>query len=250
MPARTSIFLLILLTNLWVWRLLDISLVVFTLTVVSCSVFLLANTPNKKTLFVICFSLLLLAQWKTTKRVELTRLTNDEQRIQQTRMIDEYPPVHFTFLGKTVWLPIPHWFEERKESIAFFKIQKNLGEVLDFNLYFFANHPRERVGVAEFEKLPYLFIPLFLLGLTIGLKKTSPLCLLSFLAPIALISLVGQDNPMGPFSLLPFFLATITVGAENSLEKVKKKKHAKVIVIIFLIALFMNVIQQYAYTKF
>lgn len=37
-------------------------------------------------------------------------------------------------------------------------------EYLDFGFYFFANHPRERVGVSETEKLPAALLPFMVLG--------------------------------------------------------------------------------------
>ena len=100
-----------------------------------------------------------------TKYESLTLLNNDQIRIKDMRL-KSYPPVYLTFDTKTLWIPVAHWFEERKESIAFFRILKNVSETVDLNLYFFANHPRERVGYNEFEKFPYIFIPAFLAFLT------------------------------------------------------------------------------------
>lgn len=37
-------------------------------------------------------------------------------------------------------------------------------EYLDFGYYFFAGHPRERVGIKETEKLPVILLPLLILG--------------------------------------------------------------------------------------
>lgn len=37
-------------------------------------------------------------------------------------------------------------------------------EYLDFGFYFFAGHPRERVGIKETEKLPVILLPLIILG--------------------------------------------------------------------------------------
>lgn len=203
----------VLLANFWIWRILFNS-VPLGLLVLASSIFLYLSfkRSSKKYFFtfLILFSLLMIFQWKTTSQVSLVELSNDEQRVQQMRL-KEYPPTR---------VPIAHWFEGREESIAFFRILENFSETIDPNLYFFANHPRERVGVNEFEKFPYIFLPLFFYGLVLLVAERRKLVLgMSFILPIVLISIIGHKNQLGPFSLFPFLVLSTTHGLCKVLKK-------------------------------
>ncbi len=208
---------LVLLANFWIWRILFNSIPLGLLVLVS-SIFLYLSfkRSSKKHFFtfLVLFSLLLISQWKTTSEESLVELSNDEQRVQQMRL-KEYPLVFFKIGRKTVWIPLAHWFEGREESIAFFRILENFSETIDPNLYFFANHPRERVGINEFKKFPYIFLPLFFYGLVLSITERRKLVLgISFILPVVLISIIGHKNQFGPFSLFPFLVVLTIHGLE------------------------------------
>ncbi len=211
----------VLLANFWIWRILFNS-VPLGLLVLASSIFLYLSfkRSSKKYFFafLVFFSLLLIFQWKTTSEESLVELSNDEQRVQQMRL-KEYPPIRIS---------IAHWFENREESIAFFRILENFSETIDPNLYFFANHPRERVGINEFEKFPYIFLPLFLYGLVLSVAERRKLVLgMSFILPVVLISIIGHKNQLGPFSLFPFLAVSITHGLELLFQTAICKKILK-----------------------
>jgi len=214
---KIGIFVFVLLGNFWIWKILFYSAPLGLLVLVS-SVFLYLSFKRslKKYFFafLVLFSLLLVFQWKTTSEESLVELSNDEQRVQQMRL-KEYPPVFFKIGRKTAWIPLAHWFEGREESIAFFRILENFSETIDPNLYFFANHPRERVGINEFKKFPYIFLPLFFYGLVLSVTERRKLVLgMSFVLPVVLISIIGHKNQLGPFSLFPFLAVSIIHGLE------------------------------------
>ncbi|MDO8573679.1 MAG: hypothetical protein Q7R77_02915 [Candidatus Daviesbacteria bacterium] len=106
-----------------------------------------------------------------------------------------------------------------KPEYMFYKFEQNLLRSMDLNLYFFGSHPRERSGIREFEKFSFLFLPFFIFGL-LRLVKFSPWQLgTSLFIPLLVLAIIGQDNPIGPFSLLPFFSVTIAVGMFNIIKK-------------------------------
>lgn len=244
--------LIVLFGNLWIWKILSFNIPIATLTII-VTVLLLGSVSSKRkrsnVWLMIFFGLLLFFQFKTTDVQRLTYLNNDQQRIQQMRL-REYPPVHFSFLGKTVWIPIAHWFEGRNESIAFFKISKNLSEVIDPNLYFFANHPRERVGIKEFGKFPYIFLPLFVYGVFLLIEKGErKLIALSFFIPVFILSFVGNKNPLGPFSLFPFISVSISVGLKKIYKRLQlAPRYLKNILTLgFVTLLLLIIVQMTAY---
>lgn len=250
---RASI-LIVLFGNLWIWRIFSFSAPLAILVVLcTFSFYLLIGKRNPKKslkIFLLLFIPLLFFQWKTTDKISLTKLSNDQQRIQSMRL-REYPPVKVDLLGKTVWIPIAHWFEGRTESISFFRILSNFSEVVDPNLYFFANHPRERVGVQEFEKFPFLLLPFFVYGLLQFVQKTKnqKLLIISFFAPVLLTSFIGSKNSFGPFSLFPFVTVFSALGlfqvSKNTFKKYKTNK--KQISLGFLLIYILVLIQQYSY---
>lgn len=224
MFTQHSLFIFALFVNFWIWRIFSLSIPLGFLTLgSSILLYLLFREKSKHYLyiFLFLFTLLLFFQWQTTTRIPLTYLDNDEQRVQQERL-GEYPPISVQLANKTIWVPIAHWFEGRKETVAFFRIQKNFFEAIDPNLYFFANHPRERVNIQEFEKFPYILFPVFLIGiLSFTYKRMNPIWI-PLVLPVILISFIGHKNALGPFSLFPFFTLTITQGINIGLAKIKQ----------------------------
>lgn len=238
---RFPFLVVVLLLNLWTWRILSTNLLlglVLISTTLCLSVLLVK--PNKKLtgILAILGILLLILQWTTTKGVSLTNLTNDQIRVRDMRL-REYPPIYF--------LPIAHWFEGRRESIAFFRLLNNFSEAVDPNLYFFANHPRERVGVKEFEKFPYIFLPAFLIGILILAERKKKVFLLSFLLPFVVLTLKGGDHPLGPFTLFPAVSVATASGMKFFYDGLGKKR---IIVLVALILIIAVLIQTLAYERF
>jgi hypothetical protein len=166
--------------------------------------------------------LLLIYQYSTTNVKPLTYLT-EQERVVQLRRLNEYPPVKLTLLGKTIWIPLAHWLEQRPETLALYRIQSNLKEVLSPNLYFFANHPNERVGVKEHEKFPYILLPFFVLGvLLLDFKKNKTILSFFIFAPILLVALAGTYFDVEPISIFPFIAASSALGIEYAWAKVSK----------------------------
>lgn len=257
MLPNSFTLVLALLTNLWIWGIFSYNLLLGFLVILS-TVFLYLHLRNDKTtsfkiLLFLSFTLLLLFQWRTTNVSSLTSLDNDQKRVQQMRL-NEYPPVSIQIKEKTIWIPIAHWFEGRKETIAAFRTQNNFSESLDPMLYFFANHPRERVGVKEFEKFPYILFPFFILGIFYLSKKLNIITLLlpCLILPLALISIIGNMNNLGPFSLFPFISIAISVGLTETHRRTKlllHKSYQKAL-IAFAVVFVLVFLQIASYAKY
>lgn len=227
----------ILIFNLWVYQIFSKNFIVGIFTILLSIIFWLAYHNNKKNylqLGVVFVIIGLFLQYKTSCINSLTFLNENEKLQQQTRLR--------AYAGKNYILPLANWFELRQESIAFYKLEDNLAEAVDPNLYFFANHPRERVGIIEKEKFPYMLLPMFLLGFFSLRRKHLPLTLLG-LSPLALISIIGNSNPMGPFTLFPFLAVVTAIG----IEKLNISKRLLPIALIIFALVF---IQTITYTKY
>ena len=155
--------LFVLILNLWLFKIFTYSMVIgITVIMASISVYLSIYEGKKRYYYIstIFISILLIFQYKTSSINPLTFL-NENEKIEQQERMRGYPRHFYRFAN---------WLEQRKEALIFYKLQENFFEVMDPNLYFFANHPRERVGVVEYEKFPYIFLPFLVIGL-LSLEK-------------------------------------------------------------------------------
>ena len=233
--------------NPWIWRiflfkpLLGVILAFFSLILYK-SFF----TTRRKyfLLLAIIFPILLFGQWKLTPKMSLTQLSNDDRRVVDMRL-REYPPVYIKLGSKVVFIPAAHWLEQRKESIALYRIGENLFEALDINQYFFATHPRERVGVKEFEKLPYILLLPFIFGvIRLNTGKNYRYFLLLLIISFFLLALIGSKGSLGPFILLPFIIFPIAIGLDVIYQRVKEKR---ILAIFLLVIFFLILIQTISY---
>jgi len=234
----------VLISSLWIWKIFNFNFLLGSVVVLT-SIFLWLGLLTSKNsyyyLYVLFFIPLVFFQWKTSFKTPITYLNENEKLIQRIRL-NAYPPFSLKIGGKTIWIPIAHWLEQRKEAILFYKLEENFSEVVDPNLYFFANHPRERVGVVEFEKFPYILLPTFLLGI-FSIKKRNLKYILLGLSPIILISFIGNSNPIGPFALFPFFATVISLGLLPIFSK-------KIFLVTGLVAFVLVFIQVFAYATY
>lgn len=210
--------LISLFANLWIYKIFAANFLLGILVLLT-TILLLKN--NK--FFLLLFIPVLFFQIQTTNKTSLATISNDDRRVIDMRLRSY--PYKFLRLG--------YWLEERKESIMFNRATTNLFENLDPNLYFFANSPRQRVGIKEFEKFPYVLLPFFLLGVyDYFFKKNKLFWLISFLIPITILSIIGNKNNLGPFSLFPFLVVSINEG----LKKLQSK-HLKIFIIVLILVL-------------
>ncbi len=224
--GKNIALLFVLLTSLWIWRIFTSNFFLGLIILVAVISYYLAIQKSAKPIFYFALlAVLLFIQFKTTPPSPLTHLSDDDIRIQQERL-NEYPPTHLTIIGKTIWFKFAHWFEEKPGATAVFRMEKNFFQAIDPSLYFFVNHPRERVGINEFEKLPYVYLPFFILGLVNILQKRQKLTLISLFTPILLLTIIGNSNPLSNFCLLPILIVATAIGLKIYFDYINRFKYA------------------------
>lgn len=244
---KWAVLVFILIANLWIWKMFSTNPIVAIATIFTTIALYLSVISNKRNFFILfaaAMAILLLIEWKTSSTNSLTYLNENEKMLLTERM-HAYPPVGVNFAGRTLWIPAANWLEQRKEILVFYKLKANLSELVDPNLYFYANHPRERVGVIEYEKFPYILLPIFVVGIFAFRKKDIKSAILG-LSPLVLNSIIGNSNPSGPFALFPIVAVTISLGTITVLPILIKKKLLIPAVIIFTLVF----IQTISYAKY
>jgi len=244
-------YVVIFLSNLWIWRILNNNVYIFVLLVLLyVLLFYLTKSYNKKLLYTNLFILAVLSifQIKTTTPTNLTLITNEDRLVIDTRL-NEYPPVSFGYKTKRVWIPAAYWLEARGETIAWSRIKSSFFEILSINNYFFANHPRQRVGYTEFEKFPYIMLPFFLTGLYFFIKDKKIFMFIFLLIPLLLVSVVGDRNMLGVLLLYPFIATAVAYGVSKTYLLVNYKFPKKKYILYFVFAVILAVVlmQNYLY---
>lgn len=216
--------LFVLIFNLWIYRILYINFLV-GVTVFAASFFLwrglIKNDRKDFIVFIVLMTCLLSFQYRTSSINSLAFL-NEGEKILQIQKMHAYPQPFFR---------MANWLEARQEALVFYKLEANFSEAVDPNLFFFANHPRERPGIVEYEKFAYILLPFFVLGI-LSLKKANLKYLLASLTPLVLISFIGNSNPLGPFSLFPLVTANIAVGLTPVFDN---KKYLVIFIMLFIL---------------
>lgn len=100
------------------------------------------------------------------------------------------------FLGKLL---------ENKFGVYSSHYLTNISYGLDINFYFFASHPRERLGYTEFQRLPVWLLPFFLFGIFTQLKRHHYVLTVYYFTSLFIVSFfVPFDNYA--YVLYPFFI--------------------------------------------
>jgi len=96
---------------------------------------------------------------------------------------------------------------------------KNLSYNLDTNLYFFANHPRERAGVNEFEKFSFVLLPFFIVGLIAIFSGSFGFLVFYFALSLLISALAFPGYDLGPILTFPFIVAVLYLGVTRIAKK-------------------------------
>lgn len=198
--------LIVFVTSYWSWEIFSFNFYLFLLVLITSTIlYILILNPSKKLLgifWIFLFSILII-QFITTKNPNLSYITPTEEQLLNSRRT-QLPTTFGRYL-------------QSKPTNMFYKFQQNFFRTSDINIYFFAEHPRERAGIKEFNKFHFICLPFFLIGIFISLKSRSWQLLLALLIPMILLSIIGPDNPLGPFSLYPFFAVSIALGLKKGI---------------------------------
>lgn len=209
---RIVLPLFLIFSNVWIYKIYNENFsIAAVLVILTLLVYFFKETKNETKIFVFSIAILLFLQFQVTSMKSLTKLDDDQIRIQHERM-ESYPPLYLNLKFKVLWLKPAHWIEENNTIIALSVIQNNFFETIDINRYFFGGYPRNKAS--DFEKFPFTFLPLFLIGIykLISNQKLNILLIL-FGLPILLTSIIGSNN-YGAFSLFPSFILTFYYGVK------------------------------------
>jgi len=100
----------------------------------------------------------------------------------------------------------------KEYNLPLYKLQRNFFGNLDPNLYFFNSHPRERLGVEEFNKYFPIFLPFFLIGIFYLICKPLPKIMIYLVAISLISSIISPKYNLGPVLFFPIINFIITVG--------------------------------------
>lgn len=217
-----SILFVLFISN-WSWEIFSFNLYLFFLIWLASVLLFLALIKKSTKLFYIYLLVMipiLITQCKTTSNAGLSYMNATEKHIFTYRK-SEFPVFTVNIFSKVKTINSALYLANERTAM-FDKFEQNLLRTSDLNLYFFGNHPREIAGVREFEKYSFLLIPFFMFGLYQSAKSKTWQLLVSLLIPLTLLSFIGQNNPIGPFSLFPFFTVTISIGILFIKDRVNK----------------------------
>lgn len=252
----TGFFLLIfvLALNLWIWKIFSAQFVIGAILIISSILLYISVTKNSSRVFIFFLILLLVLlfyQYRFTESYSLTNLDNDEQRVQSQRL-KEYPPIHIQILNRHIWFLGEDFFEERNEFLVFTRMSRNFIDNLDINKYFFGGYPRQMAAKIDFEKFPFIFLPFFVIGLIISIKKQNIKYFLLIYLLLLLTSFIGNRNKLGLFSMFPFFVLFIVLGVQFAYQYIRNWGARKTFVIstFFLVLASLSFVQQIIYEQF
>lgn len=172
------------------------------------------NTDKKLKLGIfLLISVLSLLVLKDGLDRDLFRITNLEKDLLEKRY-----RFHFVELGKLYRNRFGIYIHY-KLSVPINKYFQNLFYNLDPNLYFFANHPRERSGVEEFKKFSPLLLPFFLWGLHLFFKNKKRMYLACFAIILILTAFIRSNYEIGPILFFPLIVSVSALGVKQMIKQ-------------------------------
>ena len=212
------IFLLAVALNFWIWRIFTNDLVLaIVLILLSVSLYMLLSKGLFLKLTILLFIIASILTIKSGFDKDLLVTTYDEEN-----KLNDRHPYYAVELGN-LYLNRFGTFINKKISPLFYQYETNFFSSLDLNLYFFASHPRERLGVEEFKKYNFLFLPVFLVGTFFIVQKKPKIVLIYLLAAGFVSGVISQNYRLGPVLLFPFFTTLIAFGLQQVNLKIQNR---------------------------
>lgn len=201
MKYKTAILAILTIANPWFIKLIqEDKISTLLILLLTFSLFFLITTHSKKLIGYIALLCMLQTFLLVPRNLDHNLFTPSQEELY---MLNEnssfYPPA----VGRIF---------HNKVTLAINKIQQNLFDILDLNLYFFATHPRERLGVKEFEKYPFFLLPFFIIGIFNLFKERSPVTFGYGIFALFTSSVTSQSYPFGPILIIPILNISILLG--------------------------------------
>lgn len=227
--------------NVWIYKIGQESLVVLLVCLAAATSFIFyLSQKNKYSPYFVLFSFLALIfiQLRNFEPIKFAELSNDEARVRDERLS----------LYSADVLRLGYYLEAKPEVVATRRVFKSFLKEFDLNAYFFAGHPRERLGVKEFEKFPYILLPVFLFGAYEAVKKKKHIFGL-FIIPLLIIA-SDKNSEFPKFALFPFFTSLIYLGLVQSIKLINKNKRKNYLYAFFAVIYFLVMVQIISYEVF
>ena len=209
---------LVITLNPWWWiiiqRNLWIGLLVFILSFLVFQYFWQTKSKLLLTLIILITVVLVVISFR--EAIDESIFRNSALDIQQMNKRHEFYASGLGKLYKNRF--VLTYFKDYNFPIS--KLQRNFFGNLDLNLYFFTSHPRERVGVEEFQKYSPIFLPFFLIGVFYSIYALLSKMLIYSVPILLLSSLFSPSYNLGPVLLFTVINLMITVGIILSWRKI------------------------------
>ena len=218
--------LVITIANFWFWQIFSNNFILgVILLLIEAELFILITKKNLKKVYTIALSvsvliLVTLSAFLLREKFDYNLLTisptelsilNERHDSLVKRFGGIFPNKYF------------HYYKLQEYSLVAGKYLQNIFYSLDPNLYFFRSHPREKVGIDEYEKYSPFVLPLFVIGvlfLIIHWRKYKSL-ILYFITAILLTGFIDPGYKLGPLLTFPFMNIILYLGLVASIPKIK-----------------------------
>lgn len=210
------IVLLTIAVNYWIWRIIFLDpLLAIILSLLTLFLYLIFLNINL-TLWigVLLFVFASFLNLKSGLDVNLRSDNRGEIKLNERHFY------YSEYLGKLYENKVSTYIYNLLPTL--YKFEKNVFSSLDLNLYFFASHPRERVGIEEFKKYPYLFTPFFLIGYVFLIIKKTKIVLIYLVTAALINGFISPNYKLGPVLFFPLINMFIAFGIVIAFSKVAK----------------------------
>lgn len=196
--------------NFWIWRIMNTNLV-FGLTLILLSIifiYLILIKFDKKFFLISLFLIVLISYQLLISGFDKNLIVLNPD---QEKQINERHGYFSINLGK---------FFQNKFVLRFYKdvylylnvYESNIFNSLSPNLYFFANHPREREKVEEFSMYPSILVIPFLIGVIYLPNSLKYLIVGYILFALFVTGFIKQNYIFGPVMFFPLINLLISAG--------------------------------------
>ncbi|KKR62985.1 hypothetical protein A2210_00455 [Candidatus Woesebacteria bacterium RIFOXYA1_FULL_40_18] len=199
---KIILVLLISITNFWIWRIF-VQSAGMAIILVLLSIFLVLRLKWLSLIFFILLSIFLLKTSFDTNLLYVSPLENDKLENRHEYYAQSLGRLYRNRIG--IYL-------HKNISPYVSRFEKNLAYNLDPNLYFFASHPRERLGIDEFNKFPLIALPFFLIGLGVLLSGRHYFLIGYFVLSIIVSGFIFPGYRLGPILIFPFMISILYLG--------------------------------------
>ena len=206
---KLILVLLVCLVNFWIWRVLSESLLL-GVALVTLSIFLVFRIKFLSVITFIVLSVFLLKNTFDTNLLYVSPLEKDKLTNRFEYYAKGLGKIYRNRIGVSLHYEVTPYL---------FKFQRNLFYNLDPNLYFFVNHPRERLGIDEFSKFSLLVLPFFFIGFTQLLIRPDRFLIFYLGLAVILSAFIFPGYNLGPVLMFPFVVALIHMGLSKTVKR-------------------------------